>query len=122
MKKIEITIETHRVTVIHPTGGGTGWCAECGAAVEWLTVEAAAAATGWRDRTLYQAVERGQVHFYESATGALRLCVASVQQLLAESAGEFQSNLQPSDGVRVEGERAPKPSNHLPVAEKGTIS
>ena len=50
MKKIEITIETHRVTVIHPAGGaasgpaasGTGWCPACGVALAWATGEEAA--------------------------------------------------------------------------------
>lgn len=83
-KQLEINIETHRVTVIHLPASQSyeGWCGDCGAVVELITVESAALAAGMSTRALYQLVEAGQLHSSESSAGLLRLCGPFVRQTL----------------------------------------
>ena len=87
-KTITITRETREVFVIRRRSGQSArnLCTECGRDVEMLTVEEAAALTGLSARTIYRQVELGLVHYAETASGLLLVCVNSLfrqRQVLA---------------------------------------
>ena len=78
-KRIEITIETHRVVVIrHPASSLEGWCEQCGAATRLVTPEVAAALIGLSRRAVYRMIETGQVHFTESPEALVSVCLESL--------------------------------------------
>ena len=65
-KRIEISIETTRITVVTKAKAVTGWCAECLKDVDWLTVDQAARITGGSWRNIFQLIESGEIHASES--------------------------------------------------------
>ena len=68
-KRTVVTIETHRVMVIHsPERLLEDWCQQCGARVKLVRPEIAARLSGLSCRTLYRLIETGQVHFTQSPT------------------------------------------------------
>jgi hypothetical protein len=75
----EVTVETRQVTVIRrrqPTAHA--WCAACAAVVEMVTAEQAAILMSQSVRAIYRELERGRLHFSETAAGGVRLCLNSV--------------------------------------------
>lgn len=92
-KRIEITVETHSVTVIrHLRAAQRIWCLDCAEAVQFLSPEEAAAAMGLSLRAIYRQVEAGRFHFTESPAGLLRICLNSFLQ--ANHEGQLKSGKQ----------------------------
>jgi hypothetical protein len=56
-------------------------CERCGARVEMLPVESAAAITGKTPRMLYRWMEEDKLHFTESPDGKVLLCAESLKTL-----------------------------------------
>jgi hypothetical protein len=74
-----ITIETHRLTVVRlRRPPAIAWCERCGGRVRMVTPEQAAALAGTRPRAIYRRVECGDLHFVETAEGALLICSGSL--------------------------------------------
>ncbi len=66
----EVEIEVRRRTLrLAPV-----WCAACGAQVEMVPPDVAAAVAGVSARTVFGWVEAGRVHFAETADGLLLVC------------------------------------------------
>ena len=80
-RRTEITIETERVLLIsRRRRSAVAWCEACGGRVLMLTTEEAARQAGVTARILYRRVEAGQVHFTETADGALLICCTSLHE------------------------------------------
>ncbi len=79
-KKI-ITIETFQRTVIHQTPNQTQnlWCEFCQAEVEITTPELAAFILDVKVREIYQRIEQGNLHFFETETGEVLICPDSFE-------------------------------------------
>jgi hypothetical protein len=70
-----VTIETYKVTVVRPSGGSiNAWCEFCGAEVEMVTPEKAAAIIGVPAREIYRGIENGSIHFLEANDGTVLIC------------------------------------------------
>lgn len=86
-RRIEITVETKRVTL---AGGRrislSAQCKPCGARVLLLTPEDASAVSGVAARQLYRWLEAGLIHFVEEPGEPLLVCTASLAR--AAAAGE----------------------------------
>jgi len=81
MKKKEITVETHQVTVIRRRRSAhRAWCAACAQTVPMVSAEEAAALLGLTVRKVYRLVEAEGLHFTETREGWLRLCLDSIQE------------------------------------------
>lgn len=77
-RKIQLTVETHKLLVISRTKGSTqDWCSECAGDVPLIKPEEAAVLAGVSPRTIYRRGEAGFVHFGESPEGWLLICLSS---------------------------------------------
>jgi hypothetical protein len=78
-RKRTVTVtETHSVTIIKSSGGTPCWCPECDAEVWMASAEQAAVLSGVSARAVYRRIEAGEVHFFETPLGALRVCLHSL--------------------------------------------
>ena len=78
----KITIETERLLVVRRRNFES-WCPACGAHVQRITVDEAAAAARVGSLTIYHWLEAGTIHFAETEAGAPLLCTVSL--------GDFQT-------------------------------
>jgi len=63
----------------------TGRCEECREDVAWVTPDQASALSNLTMRELFRSIETAAVHFNESSTGELRVCLNSLAQCKEES-------------------------------------
>lgn len=93
IKRKKITIETREVWIVHrpktAAHRSSEWCVVCAAEVELVTAEAASRLTGQSVREIFRRIELAQLHFLESPTGGVLLCLPS---LLAD---HFGGKLEP---------------------------
>ena len=76
-KRTVTTIEMHQIiTVRRPAGVCLGWCQVCLQEIEMVTLEGAALLAGVSFQDICRQVAAGQIHFVESADGAL-ICLSS---------------------------------------------
>jgi len=84
MRKIhytELAIEVDQViTVTRCPPAISDWCQECKSHVVMITLEEATSVISIRTLALVRMVEARQVHFAESETGLIRLCLPSLLQ------------------------------------------
>lgn len=85
-KRTEVTIETHELTIVRsgrfrtlPVSTQRGWCSACGQEVDLLTAEAAAEHCGISRREIYRRLERGELHFQETADSVVQVCLNSLR-------------------------------------------
>jgi hypothetical protein len=83
-KKREITIETHKVFVVHQRGSFAAWCVACAETVEMVKPEAAAAFLQISLRRVFRRIEAERLHFTETADGSLFICRNSLMNLWKE--------------------------------------
>jgi hypothetical protein len=71
-----ITSETHEVLIVRRRFEPSMrmWCDECGAEVEMLKPEEAAAIANVSTRTIYRWIESAQIHHAESVGGNVIVC------------------------------------------------
>ena len=78
-RKTEIVVERDQVLVIRRLDRQEPrWCAECGGQAQLVNIDEGAALIGISARAIFRRVETGQVHFTETETGALFVCVNSL--------------------------------------------
>lgn len=79
--RTEITIETHRVVMVHRRGRSAGlledWCARCGKDVVMIVLDEAALAGLSRDR-IFRYLDEKRFHSTTSAEGVLFICIYSL--------------------------------------------
>ena len=77
--KTEITIATRQRTTIRLRHRRLIWCNRCAALVWMLVPEEAAALVQTTVRAIFRCLETGEVHFVETADGALLICRNSLE-------------------------------------------
>lgn len=79
-KRMEITLEIDRVTVVSKRKSPVIWCEGCAALVGMVTVDEAAERERTSSRAIYRRVEAGQLHFAETPEGHLFICLNSISR------------------------------------------
>lgn len=77
--KTEIIVETHRILTIK--GGSRyrfGWCEACGGQVRMTTADEAAMLASVATRVIYQLIEARELHFVETSSGMVLICLKSL--------------------------------------------
>jgi hypothetical protein len=79
-KTTTITSETHEVIIVRRPHGTSirAWCQSCAREVEMISPEEAACASGTTTLAIYRRSEAGEIHFLETAEGALLICPNSI--------------------------------------------
>ena len=90
----ELLVERTR-TVLLSSRRTTGWCAECGEAVEMLRPGECALLTGLGALTIYRLIEAGELHYAESSNGLVFVCVRSLFKAV-DAHSDFQIIDSPS--------------------------
>ena len=91
----EITLETDEIFTIRQSASSTRVpCPQCGPASALIPLQEAVAAFGVGIRAICREVEAGRVHFQESASGVLLICLGSLKNsaLLISSNFNSQTN------------------------------
>ena len=85
-KKLLITTEKHEIFIMRLGTVETvfGFCAECGAEVEMLTLDSAVKVSGINGHRIVQRIASNQVHSIETANGHLLLCRKSLIETLTD--------------------------------------
>src|SRR6266542_5901527 len=83
-RQAEVTVELDQIMVVkRRCGSVSGWCSDCGLEVLMLTPDEAASVTPASTRALYRLIDAGEIHFVETQTGLIRLCLPSLLDALA---------------------------------------
>lgn len=81
-RRTEVTFE-RVVRSTHPVESQShALCNFCGGQSAMLAPEEAALLAGVGVRAIYRAIEEGRIHFLESASGALVVCLGSIREQL----------------------------------------
>lgn len=76
----EITIEASESVTIRRTAGSVRMaCAECEPAGEMVTLDQACALSRVGARTLFREIEAGRLHFQETESGSIFICLRSLE-------------------------------------------
>jgi len=80
-KRTEIMIEIHEIRIVNGgrNASARAWCPGCAAIVTLVPPERTAVIAGVAVRTINRWVEAGSVHFVETDSGLLLLCVNSLR-------------------------------------------
>lgn len=83
-KKILITTESAEVFIVRFNGRSNirGFCADCAAESDLLTLDEAVTFSGKGTRELVRRVESGEVHSIETSSGHLLVCRSSLTEFL----------------------------------------
>jgi hypothetical protein len=79
IKRMEIRMEEHEITIIRTRRKWTAFCESCRAKVVMLPPEAAAILAQSTSRRIFRRVEAGELHFLETREGALLVCCRSLE-------------------------------------------
>lgn len=94
--RTRITFSKDEVTIIRKLQGlAQAPCPECGKPVDMATPEQAVTLTGVHSRVIYGWVERGQVHFTETADGHLLICLTSLRETRESALQQTQELVSP---------------------------
>jgi len=88
LEKLLITRRRVEFFVLREKYGFTGFCRECRAERQFVSVEDAMDASEFTMRSLVGLVEEGELHFAESEKGLLMLCRHSVSKLAPQQSLE----------------------------------
>jgi predicted DNA-binding transcriptional regulator AlpA len=74
-----INVERHETLVIKASARlRTGYCPDCSGRVELINLNEAVRISGLSSRSVYRLIERGQIHFTETADGVGLICPATL--------------------------------------------
>ena len=74
-----VTFESReRTTISRSAYPVIAWCERCGADVEMITPNEAAALGRSDARAIFRGVESGEIHSIETSEGALMICMSSI--------------------------------------------
>lgn len=91
----EITTQTDEAFIIRRRAGSKqALCAQCGPSTPMLTPEEAAALFQVAVRVIYCAVGTGQLHFQETPSGSLVVCLHSLQNVAPIVSKNSSSQIQ----------------------------
>jgi hypothetical protein len=78
-KKYLITAESHEVFIFRKNKSARGFCTECKAEVEMLTLDATTTQHGTPTRELLRLIENNLLHSFETKSGHLLICRNSLE-------------------------------------------
>jgi len=79
-RRIEITVEKHRLVVLNRRNhSAVAWCEICEAQVQMVTPDEAAQLCQISTRTIYRWIETDRVHFTETEKGFSLVCLHSLE-------------------------------------------
>ncbi len=82
-RRTEIAFELEQILVVRRRCASVaGWCSGCAGDVVMLTPDEAASMTAATTRALYRMVDAGTVHYTETPSGLIRLCLPSLLQAI----------------------------------------
>lgn len=84
--RIQITLETHTVTIIRQGEIVRGWCRECADEVEMLGIEGAAFLTELAEPVLRDCPQVQGWHFSTSGAGMSLVCLNSLRESIRSAA------------------------------------
>ena len=85
-KRTEITIETARVVLISGRhSSAQAKCERCNKQTEMVPVDVAASLARVSPRTIFRWIEDGELHFVETASGRLLICLDSIPSPVSAS-------------------------------------
>jgi hypothetical protein len=103
LKRTYITVSASEITLIKKLkGAAEAYCSACRARVEMATIEQAVTMTGLHSRAIYGWVERGLIHFLETAEGHLLICLPSLRDAQKNSCRETQKLESPDKSLPAE--------------------
>jgi hypothetical protein len=78
-RRVEFIIETHQTWIIRePHVSAPAWCPQCARTVRMVTADEAARLVCQTTRTIFLWVETNRLHYRETPTGALLVCLDSL--------------------------------------------
>lgn len=77
--RIQITVETHTVTIVRQRHAYRAWCRECGCEVDMVGLELAAFLMGLTQPLLRDSSETQRWHFSTGASGNSLVCLNSLR-------------------------------------------
>jgi hypothetical protein len=77
--RIQVTLETHTVTIIRQSESVRGWCGECADEVEMLGIEGAGFLIGLAEPVVRDCPQVHGWHFSTSAAGMSLVCLNSLR-------------------------------------------
>ena len=83
--RIQITLETHSVTIIRQGERVHGWCRECADEVEMLGIEGAAFLTGLAEPVIRDCPQVQGWHFSTSGAGMPLVCLNSLRESIGRA-------------------------------------
>lgn len=80
-KKILIESESHEIFIVRADGKSEvrGYCEHCAAEMRCLTLDETVTHTGIPATSIIRLIQTGQVHFLETLSGHLLICLESVK-------------------------------------------
>jgi len=79
-RRIAVTVEKREISISgNPAGREQAHCEHCGREVSMLPAALAAVLARVPERSVYQWVEAGKVHFLERPNGAILICLESLE-------------------------------------------
>ena len=100
-RRIEITVEKHRLVVLSRRNHSVrAWCEACAEQVQMVTPDEAAQLGSVSTRTIYRRIETGRLHFTETDKGFSLICLQSLE-----------SNAKWTPGWREEAAASPAPGS-----------
>jgi hypothetical protein len=75
-----ITVETETLTIVRRGKLATGWCPECRAEVEVITVDDESLADPTTSGQIQQWLGTSKLHLWQTANGSAQICVKSLLQ------------------------------------------
>ena len=93
----EITLETNETITIRRSANTSRIpCPQCGSQTARVTPDQAATLCRVGIRTIYREIEAGRLHFHESPSGSLLICLDSLQDSLLLRSGNPHLQLKPT--------------------------
>jgi len=82
-RRTEIAFELEQTMIVkRRSGSASAWCNDCELEVVMLTPDEVASITSTTTRELYRLVDAGIIHFTETQSGLIRVCLPSLLQAM----------------------------------------
>jgi hypothetical protein len=89
--RIQITVETHTVTIVRQRHAFRAWCRDCACEVDMVGLELAGFLTGLAQPVLRDCSETQPWHFSTSASGSSLVCLNSLRDSIRAVPPEISS-------------------------------
>lgn len=88
-RRIQITVETHTLTIIRQLHSVRGWCLDCAREVDMIGIEVALLLTGLEQPTFRDCAQVQGWHFSTGASGVRLVCLDSLRASIRVASTDF---------------------------------